>query len=312
MTTATTDLDDPHRRLHPRPGAQPGGVRRPPRHGDQSAGPFKEFEGVLHLDAEDPTRSSADVTLQVASIDSGNPDRDAHLRSADFFDVEAYPTITLQEHQGRDEGRAHRYRLTGDLTIRGVTRPVTIDIEFTGATNDPWGQFRRIGFEGSVTSTAATGTSAGTWPSTPAACSCPRRSRSSSTSPPSARWRTERTSALRAPGWPRRPGRRGTAGLTPSPRTGGPRPRRSRRRPRRGTVRSGRPGAGDRQEGGGLHLDRDAALGPPPLDPGRSLPVRGVGRPGLPDGVRHAAALEHRDRRRTRPGSAATSRAAGR
>jgi len=149
MTTATTDLEtltgdytlDP---AHSRVGFVA-------RHAmvTKVRGAFKEFEGVLHLDAEDPTRSSADVTLQVASIDSGNPDRDAHLRSGDFFDAEAFPTIRFVSTaaEAKDDDR---YALTGDLTIRGVTRPVTLDIELTGATNDPWGN-RRIGFEGSVT-----------------------------------------------------------------------------------------------------------------------------------------------------------------
>ncbi len=111
-------------------------------------GLFKDFEGQIHIDGQDPTRSSAEVTIQVASIDSQQADRDAHLRSADFFDVEKYPTITFKSTKAEvvDE---NTYRLAGDLTIRDATHPVTIDLEFTGATNDPFGFFR-IGFEGSV------------------------------------------------------------------------------------------------------------------------------------------------------------------
>jgi polyisoprenoid-binding protein YceI len=111
-------------------------------------GLFKDFEGQIHIDGQDPTRSSAEVTIQVASIDSQQADRDAHLRGADFFDVEKYPTITFKSTKAEvvDE---NTYRLTGDLTIRGATHPVAIDLEFTGATNDPFGFFR-IGFEGSV------------------------------------------------------------------------------------------------------------------------------------------------------------------
>ncbi len=111
-------------------------------------GLFKDFEGQIHIDVQDPTRSSAEVTIQVASIDSQQADRDAHLRGADFFDVEKYPTITFKSTKAEvvDE---NTYRLTGDLTIRGATHPVAIDLEFTGATNDPFGFFR-IGFEGSV------------------------------------------------------------------------------------------------------------------------------------------------------------------
>jgi polyisoprenoid-binding protein YceI len=111
-------------------------------------GLFKDFEGQIHIDGQDPTRSSAEVTIQVASIDSQQADRDAHLRGADFFDVEKYPTITFKSTKAEvvDE---NTYRLTGDLTIRDATHPVAIGLEFTGATNDPFGFFR-IGFEGSV------------------------------------------------------------------------------------------------------------------------------------------------------------------
>ena len=111
-------------------------------------GLFKEFEGHLHIDGADPTRSSAEVTIQVASIDSQQADRDNHLRSADFFDAENYPTITFKSTKAEILD-GDTYRLTGDLTIRDKTHPVTIDLEFTGAVNDPFGLFR-IGFEGSV------------------------------------------------------------------------------------------------------------------------------------------------------------------
>jgi len=111
-------------------------------------GSFKEFEGHLHLDADDPSRSSAEVTIAVDSIDSGNPDRDAHLRSADFFDVEQYPAIAFRSTEAQVLD-GDTYRLTGDLTIRDTTRPVTIDLELTGALHDPFGLVR-VGFEGSV------------------------------------------------------------------------------------------------------------------------------------------------------------------
>ncbi len=111
-------------------------------------GLFKEFEGKIVLDPDDPTRSSAEVSIQVASIDSQQPDRDAHLKSADFFDAERYPTITFKSTAAEQLGE-DRYRLTGDLTIRAVTRQVVLDLELTGATPDPWGMFR-VGFEGAV------------------------------------------------------------------------------------------------------------------------------------------------------------------
>lgn len=111
-------------------------------------GAFRDFEGTLHIDAEDPTRSKAKVTIQVASIDTGNPDRDAHLRSNDFFAMDDHPTITFESTAVEKSGDT--YRLSGDLTIRGVTRPVSIDLDFTGVVHDPWGNLR-LGFEGSVT-----------------------------------------------------------------------------------------------------------------------------------------------------------------
>ncbi len=111
-------------------------------------GLFKQFEGRIVLDADDPTRSSAEVTIEVASIDSQQPDRDAHLKSPDFFDAERFPTITFKSTAAESLGGA-RYRLTGDLTIRDITHRVVLDLELTGATPDPWGQFR-VGFEGSV------------------------------------------------------------------------------------------------------------------------------------------------------------------
>jgi polyisoprenoid-binding protein YceI len=111
-------------------------------------GLFKEFDGHLHIDGEDPTRSSAEVTIQVASIDSQQADRDTHLRSAEFFDVANHPTITFKSTKAERVG-GDAYRLTGDLTIKGITHPVALDLEVIGATDDPWGSFR-VGFEGSV------------------------------------------------------------------------------------------------------------------------------------------------------------------
>jgi polyisoprenoid-binding protein YceI len=111
-------------------------------------GSFSAFSGTLRLDAEDPSRSSAEVVVEVASVGTGDEGRDAHLRSADFFDVEQYPemrfTSTAAESLGGD-----RYRLTGELTIRDVTRPVALELEYTGSALDPFGN-RRAGFEGST------------------------------------------------------------------------------------------------------------------------------------------------------------------
>jgi polyisoprenoid-binding protein YceI len=111
-------------------------------------GAFNDFEGSLNIDAEDPSKSSARVVLQVASIDTRNADRDAHVRSGDFFAVDEFPTIEFVSTSA-EAVREDTYRVNGDLTIRGVTKPVSIDFDVTGVAQDPWGN-QRIGFEGSV------------------------------------------------------------------------------------------------------------------------------------------------------------------
>jgi polyisoprenoid-binding protein YceI len=94
-------------------------------------GKFNAVEGTLNLDPENPSASSGSFSVETASIDTGVDQRDGHLRSADFFDAENYPTMdftsTAVEAKGGDE-----YAVTGDLTIKGVTRPITFDVEFLG------------------------------------------------------------------------------------------------------------------------------------------------------------------------------------
>jgi polyisoprenoid-binding protein YceI len=111
-------------------------------------GTFNEVAGSGWFDAADPAGSSVQLEVQVASVDTRNADRDAHLRSDDFFAVEQHPTIRFAgtRVEAIDETT---YRVTGDLTIRDTTRPVTFDLEFTGAATDPFGN-QRIGFEGRV------------------------------------------------------------------------------------------------------------------------------------------------------------------
>lgn len=109
-------------------------------------GSFHEFEGSGTYDADDPTRSTLSLTIKAASIDTGNSDRDNHLRSNDFFDMETYPEITFTS-TGVERVSAEEYKVTGDLTIKGVTKSVTIDFEVSGPVQDPWGN-TRIGLEG--------------------------------------------------------------------------------------------------------------------------------------------------------------------
>jgi polyisoprenoid-binding protein YceI len=111
-------------------------------------GQFDEFEGSAHLDGDDPSKSSAELTIQAKSIQTRNQQRDDQLRS-NFLDISHLPTITFTSTNVEQVDET-AYKVTGDLTIRGVTRPVTVDFELTGAQNDPWGNFR-VGFEGSVT-----------------------------------------------------------------------------------------------------------------------------------------------------------------
>lgn len=109
-------------------------------------GSFNEFEGSGHFDADNPAASSLQLTIQASSIDTRNADRDAHLKSNDFFDMETYPTISFVSTAVESVGDA-TYRVTGDLTIKGVTKPVTVDFEYTGTAVDPYNN-TRIGLEG--------------------------------------------------------------------------------------------------------------------------------------------------------------------
>ncbi|MFD6226287.1 YceI family protein [Streptomyces sp. NPDC060232] len=111
-------------------------------------GAFEEYEGTLHLDGGDPARSTASIDVQIASVDTGIADRDGHLRSADFFDAEAFPLMTFRSTEAAFLG-GDTYRITGDLTIKDVTRPLSIDLEFNGSATDPYGN-QRVGFEGSA------------------------------------------------------------------------------------------------------------------------------------------------------------------
>ena len=107
-------------------------------------GRFAKFSGELAIDDADLTRSSVDVAIDAASVDTGNTQRDTHLRSADFFDVEAFPELRFRSTRIDKRGDAN-YAVVGQLTIRDVTREVSLDVEFGGRARDPWGN-ERLGF----------------------------------------------------------------------------------------------------------------------------------------------------------------------
>lgn len=100
-------------------------------------GSFKSFHGTLELDEADLTKSKVDVTIDSASVDTGEPKRDGHLKSADFFDVEKFPSLTFKSKSIAKKGQD--YAVTGDLTIHGVTKEIVLDAEFEGKGKDPWG-----------------------------------------------------------------------------------------------------------------------------------------------------------------------------
>ncbi|PTH84203.1 polyisoprenoid-binding protein [Streptomyces sp. A244] len=109
-------------------------------------GSFQDFTGTLHLDGSDPSRSTASIDVVMDSISTGNADRDGHLKSADFFKADEFPAMTFRSTKAEALG-GDDYRITGELTILGTTRPLAIDLEFNGAAKDPFGN-ERVGFEG--------------------------------------------------------------------------------------------------------------------------------------------------------------------
>lgn len=107
-------------------------------------GRFKDVKGTIDVDEQNPDRSTVNVEIGAASLDTGSPDRDAHLRTADFLDVENHPLLTF--HSRRVEGamkqEGDRFKVIGDLTIRGTTIEVTLDAVYEGTGLDPWGGTR--------------------------------------------------------------------------------------------------------------------------------------------------------------------------
>jgi len=112
-------------------------------------GRFGAFEGTIAMDAAKPEASSVTFKIDASSIDTDHADRDKHLRSPDFFDVANHPAITFTSEKIRAAGK-DRYAVTGTLTMRGVSKTITLPVSFLGAGKDPWGN-ERAGFSTSVT-----------------------------------------------------------------------------------------------------------------------------------------------------------------
>jgi polyisoprenoid-binding protein YceI len=107
-------------------------------------GRFKDVKGTIDVDEANPDRSTVNVEIDAASIDTGVADRDAHLRSADFLDVETHPTITFRSKriEGAMKKEGDRFKIVGDLTIRGKSIEVALDCEYLGTGKDPWGNIK--------------------------------------------------------------------------------------------------------------------------------------------------------------------------
>jgi len=114
------------------------------------SGKFDDFAGTIKADPKDASASSVEFTIKTATVDTGNADRDKDLKTANFFDVEKHPEITFKSTSIKPTSKKNVYDVTGDLTMHGVTRRVTIPVEFLGFAKDPWGN-DRAGFTLSTT-----------------------------------------------------------------------------------------------------------------------------------------------------------------
>jgi polyisoprenoid-binding protein YceI len=112
-------------------------------------GKFQDFSGTIKVDRAKPEASSVEFTIQAASIFTADAKRDAHLKSPDFFDVPTHPTIMFKSTSVKPNGK-DSWLVTGDLTMRGVTKRVTLPVSFLGEGKDPWGN-EKMGFETSTT-----------------------------------------------------------------------------------------------------------------------------------------------------------------
>jgi polyisoprenoid-binding protein YceI len=114
------------------------------------SGKFDDFAGTINVDPKKPAASSVEFTIKTASIDTGVADRDKHLRSADFFDAEKNPEISFKSTSVKAGGKKDLYDVTGDFTMHGVTKRITLPVTFLGFAKDPWGN-ERAGFSSEIT-----------------------------------------------------------------------------------------------------------------------------------------------------------------
>jgi polyisoprenoid-binding protein YceI len=114
-------------------------------------GRFTKVSGTVAVDEDNPGASTVEVEIDAASIDTGVADRDTHLKSADFLDVEHHPTLTFRSRRvrGAANKEGDRFKVIGDLTIRGTTKEVSLDATYEGSGKDPWGGMR-AGFSGTT------------------------------------------------------------------------------------------------------------------------------------------------------------------
>ena len=140
MATSTWNIDPTHSAIH-------FAVRHMVV--SKTRGRFAKWSGKILFDPENPVASSVEVSIDPASIDTADAQRDGHLRSPDFFDVEKFPTASFKSTRIEAAG-GDGYRVTGDLTLHGVTRPVVLNATYEGAGKDPWGG-ERAGFSASLT-----------------------------------------------------------------------------------------------------------------------------------------------------------------
>jgi polyisoprenoid-binding protein YceI len=110
-----------------------------------ATGIFKKFDATVETEGDDFTNAKVNFEADVNSIDTKNEQRDAHLKSDDFFNAEQFPKMTFKS-TGIEKNGEGEYTLKGDLTIRDITKPITLDVDYNGSTKDPWG-FERAGFE---------------------------------------------------------------------------------------------------------------------------------------------------------------------